>query len=180
MQIIAEEWRPVVGFDGEFEVSSDGHVRSLDRTVVDTRNGRCWKYCGRILSTWRNHHGYTSVSINSNSRKRVRLVHRLMAEAFFGSQRPGMEVNHKNGIRDDNRLENLEWCTRSENQTHAATLPHTPRGRKKGGPSYSDAQVRKVRELRRLGMSLRRIAGEVGMSTSHVIAITKNRTRLSA
>lgn len=107
-----EVWMPVVG-NNDYEVSSLGRVRSLERVV----GGRLRHE--RVLKQCRNgKNGYVGVSIGGKSMK----THRLVCCAFFGHRDSSWHVNHKNGIRDDNRLCNLEWCTAGENVRHSFSV----------------------------------------------------------
>jgi len=107
-----EIWMPVVG-NNDYEVSSLGRVRSLERVV----GGRLRRE--RVLKQYRNgKHGYVGVSIGGKSVK----THRLVCCAFLGYRDSSWHVNHKNGIRDDNRLCNLEWCTAGENVRHSFSV----------------------------------------------------------
>lgn len=117
----SEEWRPVVGHEGTYEVSDRGAVRSLDRTI-QTRNGSRWlpgvpgkqgirRLKGRTLQPGTMAAGHQYVVIG----RRTRTVHSLMAEAFLGPRPEGWEVRHLNGNPADNRLANLQYGTRSEN-----------------------------------------------------------------
>lgn len=113
-----EEWRPVVGYEGVYEVSDLGRVRSVDRWNVDSR-GRKFKRSGRIIAGGKSGAGYPYVVLWRNSREKLAYVHRLVAEAFLPPIQGKLEVNHINGVKTDNRAENLEWCTSSENKSHA-------------------------------------------------------------
>ena len=112
------EWRAVSGFK-HYEVSSGGDVRSLDRMVPCHGGQRLAKGKGmkpqKIVST-----GYMQIDLEGKKKS----VHRLVAEAFLGAAPAGMQVNHKNGDRTDNRIENLEWCTASENVQHGFRVLH--------------------------------------------------------
>lgn len=106
-----EQWLPVHGLAGRYEVSSLGRVRSLDRTDLAGR-----PRVGQVLKPYRDgKKGYVAVSIEGCRRK----VHRLVAAAFHGSPWEGAQVNHLNGERADNRSANLEWCTGSQNVQHS-------------------------------------------------------------
>lgn len=106
-----ERWEAVVGYEGIYDVSEYGRVRSLDRLC---RNGRGMrKVNGKILSLPTNC-GYSRITLRNRETKSL-LVQRLVLEAFIGPCPIGMEALHKNGNRKDNHLTNLRWGTRSEN-----------------------------------------------------------------
>lgn len=106
-----ERWLPVVGYEGIYEVSDAGSVRSLDRVGV-----RGHRYRGRPLAPAVGVNGYPAVSLRDHyGRKLTRTVHRMVVEAFCGPIPEGLEVRHRNGIRTDSRLRNLHLGTRSEN-----------------------------------------------------------------
>lgn len=99
-----ELWRPVVGWEGLYEVSDQGRVRSLPRTTTK----------GRVLKL-RLAEGYPAVSLSKEAVVRTRKVHKLVIEAFIGPCPEGLEVRHLNGVSTDARLLNLRYGTRSEN-----------------------------------------------------------------
>lgn len=108
---IEREWRPVVGYEGLYEVSNYGEVRKADGTPMK----------GNI-----NSYGYHVVSLTKNRKKKDKKVHRLVAEAFISNDFCKRTVNHKDGDRANNHVENLEWATQQEQMKHAATLPPSP------------------------------------------------------
>lgn len=111
-----EEWRPVVGHEGSYEVSSLGRVRSLDRTIV-TKAGVRKRARGRLLALPINHArgGYPQVTLSTGTRT----VHTLVAAAFIGPRPAGMETCHQNGNPADNRVDNLRYATPSDNNYDA-------------------------------------------------------------
>ncbi len=118
-----EEWRPVVGYEGSYEVSSLGNVRSVDREVEQ------WVGTTRAVRTLRGRpmrlivsYGYRKVGLSQPAQKqRLIFVHRLVAEAFLGPM-PSLQhqVAHGNGARHDNRLGNLRWSTPADNSADKA------------------------------------------------------------
>jgi hypothetical protein len=117
-----EEWRPISGFHGKYEVSSSGMVRSLRRTV-STRNrwGPVERLLqGRVLSPGRDGSGYLQVVLMPGLEGRK--VHCLVAEAFLGPRPPGLDINHIDGVKENNSASNLEYVTTSENLKHAHRL----------------------------------------------------------
>lgn len=112
----AEEWRPVPGLAGWYEVSDQGRVRSLDRTLHDVI-GRTYRLAGRLLTPCprRKDKGHLSVLLSRGGRVRNALVHRLVLEAFVGPCPPGMVACHQNDVATDNRLANLRWDTHKAN-----------------------------------------------------------------
>jgi hypothetical protein len=106
----SEQWRPVVGWSDTYEVSNAGNVRRVGASKT------------RALGT--NNARYRNVTLCNKGTTRMVLVHRLVCIAFHGEPPPGHVVNHKNGNRSDNRAENLEWVTVSENCRHAMRNGH--------------------------------------------------------
>lgn len=115
MDSTAEVWKPVVGYEGLYEVSDQGNVRSLFRAGV-ARNGTNYWSKGRMMKPSPDKWGHLQVGLNNNTSPKVRRVHNLVMEAFVGPRPEGMETRHLNGIPSDNRLSNLTYGTRSENR----------------------------------------------------------------
>lgn len=114
-----EFWKPVAGFEGLYEVSSLGRVRSLNREVF--QQGRIQKYKGCIMSQLIGRHGYYSVRLSKHNKKKTFLVHRIVAEAFIPNTDNLPVVNHKDENRKNNSVANLEWCTIAYNVNYGTT-----------------------------------------------------------
>ena len=108
-------WKDIDGFSGEYQVSDEGQVRSVDR-IVHYSNGGERFYAGRILKQKVDRCGYLYVGLRRQSQKQKFLkVHRLVAQAFIDNPLNKPQVNHKNEDKKDNRASNLEWVTPKEN-----------------------------------------------------------------
>lgn len=119
MEHTPERWRPVKGFEDSYEVSSHGMIRSLPR-VVARSNGKPLRVKGQLLKTNPNSRGYPRVSLCAGpTRATWAAVHRLVAAAFLGQCADGMTVNHIDGDKTNNRVDNLEYVTAQDNIRHA-------------------------------------------------------------
>lgn len=111
-----EIWKSIKGYESIYEVSSKGRVRSLDRV---SRNGFVkTNLKGKMLSI-SNSERYSNVGLSKDSKTKNFKVHRLVAIAFIPNPENKPEVNHKDGNKTNNILDNLEWNTKAENQKHA-------------------------------------------------------------
>jgi hypothetical protein len=119
---LTEEWKDIKGYEGRYQVSSFGRIKSLERDVV--RNN----WSGRITTKHVREkikkpclgpQGYMVTSLNKGNNSKRHSMHRIIAEAFIANPENKPFINHINGIRHDNRIENLEWCTPKENNIHS-------------------------------------------------------------
>ena len=108
------KWLPIRGFEGYYEVSDQGEVRSLPRTIT-RKNGVKVKVSSRVMKLSQNAQGYLQVKLSRGKESKVRTVHRLVAEHFVPGQKPGLLACHDNGNPLDCRAENLYWGTHSQN-----------------------------------------------------------------
>ena len=111
------KWMPVVGYEGFYEISNEGEVRGVKRMVVTPQGLRT--ILGKTLKTRINNDGYVDVRISKEGQVRTTFIHVLLAKAFIPNPKNKPEVNHINGIKTDNRIENLEWVSHAENIDHA-------------------------------------------------------------
>lgn len=174
-----EVWRPVFEFEGHYEVSDQGRVRSVDRVVPFSSNGRHFnrKVRGRILKLKKTTRGYVTVGLKlSQQRQSWKLVHRLVAEAFLVSS-CDRHVNHKDGDKTNNSLENLEWVTPKENMQHAVRegLHWAPRGEACVNAVLTEEDIRKIRSMRASGAENRTLADRFGVHINTIYDITKKR-----
>lgn len=152
---IAEEWRPVKGWEDRYEVSSLGRVRSL-----------CKRGATRVRVTEKNYKGYIYLCLYRGKERSYRSVHSLVLEAFTGQSRPnGMECSHINGVKCDNRPENLEWASSAQNEAmkrlHGTALLGARHHRAIAKLEASDIQP--IRDLSAKGVPVRKIARMYGV-----------------
>jgi hypothetical protein len=113
-----EQWKDIKGYESHYQVSNLGNVKSVCRLIKNSRYGN-GVIKERYLKPAINCHGYVFVSLCLNGVSKSFRIHRLVAVAFIENSENKEQVNHINGIKSDNRLDNLEWSTRSENVLHS-------------------------------------------------------------
>ena len=113
-------WKPIKNYEGLYEVSSSGEIRSTDRVVATAINhSDSRKISGKLLKQNRKRNGYLTVDLAKNGKVKTTLVHRIVAETFL-PEAPGCKyVNHKDGVKTHNSVSNLEWVTSKRNRQHA-------------------------------------------------------------
>jgi hypothetical protein len=161
-----ETWRPVVGFEGLYEVSDLGRVRNIKR-----RNGTS---VGLILRQNPNGIGYAALGLRRDGKSFAGRVHMLVAAAFMGPAPEGCEVNHLDGDKMNPRLDNLEYVTHTENVRHAigAGLHNPSRpGSRNGSARLTEDTVRAIRREYGHGQSYASLARTFGVGKSTVARV---------
>ena len=157
-----ETWKQIESAP-HYAVSTLGRIRRIDQPNAD-----------RVLNTWEGRRGYTYITLRTNGVSRGYSVHRLVMGAFVGPNTK--QVNHKNGVKSDNRLENLEYVSAHANRAHAkAILDAYPKGEKHPNSRLSEDEVRQVFALIDRGMSDRQIADFVGCTGANIWMIRKGK-----
>lgn len=113
-----EIWVDVKGYEGLYKISNFGHIKSVERLILKS-NGRHSIFPSKPLKPVTNRLGYKRVVLSNKTGKKTYSIHRIVATAFIPNESNKKQVNHINGIKNDNRSENLEWCSPSENMIHA-------------------------------------------------------------
>lgn len=162
-----EEWRDVVGYEGLYQVSSEGRVKSLERT---DRFGRVVKE--RVLKQDVTHDGYLRVCLYASDKRKWFRVHRLVCEAFRENPEDKPEVNHIDEDKTNNNAVNLEWCTRKENINHGS---RNERARK--AKSKSVGQYTRDGELIKIWPSTIEAKRQAGFNCGHIYSVANGKRK---
>lgn len=171
----AEEWRQVVGFEGYYEVSNLGRVRSVPRRDIRNRT------ITGGLKRWRlDRDGYPRVMLKKDGRGRPWGIHQLVTRAFLGPTPLGQQVDHIDGDRANPRLSNLRYLSPRAN-TRAALARgggyRNPHGERNTMAKLTDVQVAEIRRLHTEGMSQSQIGGIFDVGQSQISRILSGKRR---
>ena len=137
-----EVWKDIEGYGGVYQISNFGRIKSFSNRSK-----------GKELALVRNPSGYMYIHLWINGKCRYFRVHRLLAKAFIPNPENKPEINHKNGIKDDNKVENLEWCTHKENMEHAFKIGLKSHiGEKHPCAKLKNSDVQEIRRLLKYGL----------------------------
>lgn len=153
-----EEWKDIPGFEGRYMVSNFCNVKSLNYRGLGKE---------RVLKLGKTGKGYPKISLLTlDGNNNHFMVHRLVMMVFVGKST--LQVNHKDGDKTNNRLDNLEYCTDSENKIHAITMLGTGRGSRNGFSKLIESDVQNIKALLRDGKREADIAKVYGVSRSTI------------
>lgn len=166
---MVEVWRDIDGYGGLYQVSNFGRVRSFKQKTP------------RILKPMLIKIGYLMVNLSHKGKAKTRLIHRLVALAFIPNPENKPQINHINGVKSDNRIENLEWCTHAENAQHAfhTGLNAVPKGADSPNAKLTNEQVRFIRENPN-GLSQYRLAEMFAVAHTTISEIQRGETYKNA
>lgn len=169
-----EIWKPVVGFEMIYDVSNQGNVRR-SYTAPECRSTKR----GRSLKP-DDHDGYRRVSLLRSGKTYRMMVHRMVAMAFLEGYVPGRQINHRNGVKHDNRSENLEWVSQRENILHAwrTGLSAAPQGEDHGASVLDEKSVKAILVLLANGVEGQLIAKAYGVTGAAISSIKRGQSWL--
>lgn len=165
-----EIWKDVIGFEGKYQISNFGRIKSLNYNNTHKE---------KIMKLSLDKYGYTKLSIAKNNKDYSKTIHRLVAQAFIPNPENKSQINHKNGVKTDNRVENLEWCTVSENHKHA--FKNKLRENRKGEDcNFTKLTKEQVNEIRKRfkyeKITKRQLAKEYIVTESNICCIINNKS----
>lgn len=178
---MTEEWADIDGYEGIYQVSSLGNVRSLDRVISSgaRRKGQLIKLQKGPKAkrkAGKDRDAYLQVTLAKNWKQKTFLIHRLVAAAFLPAVEGKDVVNHINGDKTDNRLENLEWCTYKENMEHASGTGLMSFGDDHHTAKLTASKARAIRSLHSEGRTYASLSREYGVSPKSIMNVVNNRT----
>lgn len=122
---MTEVWKDIPGYEGKYQASDEGNIRSVAKRLrfVSKKGNESWRQTQpKIIAQQTINSGYNIVHLHSDNLRRAVTVHALVAGSFLGPRPEGLDVNHKNANKTDNRLANLEYVTRTKNHEHAVRM----------------------------------------------------------
>lgn len=167
-----EIWKPIINFEKYYLVSNKGRVKSLDRIVPFGSQKRTVK--GRTLRQIDHGNGYVYVTFSTKGKHKNNYVHRLVCEAFKANPENLKEVNHIDGNKQNNCIENLEWISGIENKRHAMRIGLSAKGSKKTTALLTRSEARQIKREKLVGIPSNVIANKFKVSIGLINEIARN------
>ncbi|HJZ23679.1 MAG TPA: NUMOD4 domain-containing protein [Candidatus Babeliales bacterium] len=170
-----EVWKDIIGYEGLYQVNNLGKIKTLSGFVRHNLYGKM-KVNEKIHKEYYTSRGYVRVNLRKNNKLKTHHVHRLVALSFIPNPNNKYQINHINGIKIDNKVENLEWCTNEENRIHAISNNLIKKGELLPQSKLKNNDIMKIFEFRNQGKTQREIAMlfNIGQQTVSRILLRKN------
>ncbi|MBZ9633045.1 NUMOD4 domain-containing protein [Clostridium sp. FP1] len=167
-----EVWKDIKGYEGLYQISNTGKVKSLNR--LDNVGSH---HQERILKPCLSNKGYLFVGIYRNCKRKPVYIHKLVAQYFTDNSYSKVQVNHLDGNKQNNLLNNLEWCSPSENIRHAHKngLSNPVRGEQVGTSKLTKEEAAEIKAMKNKGISQKSIGGLFNISQQEVCKIHNNK-----
>lgn len=174
-----EVWKDVVGYEGLYQVSNYGKIRSVDRLVAHNNGGEQFIKGKNKKIQIRDKDGYGQVNLYKDGKYKTLKVHRIVAEAFLGKCDENLQINHKDWDRKNNKIENLEWCTAKYNVEHRRSPLVVNRAKRWYGPIRERKIVQKQidGEIKKYYPSAASAAKENGFDSSSITKAARKKMR---
>jgi hypothetical protein len=178
-----EIWKDIPGYEGIYQASNLGRIKSLSKTV-NISNGKKRNVLEKLFNLRTNNYGYNVVTMYLNGKMQSKRSNRVIALTFIPNPENKPYVNHINGIKNDDRVVNLEWCTAKENSIHAVK-----KGLLKNSSGIGEDHnyfkltlddVTEIRSLKKKGFTNKEIGIKFSISKDYVSKITNFKERISA
>jgi len=169
-----EIWKDIEGYEGIYQVSNLGRVKSLERIIVCKNNVKKF-YSEKFLKPVSDNQGYQIIHLNSKIHKsKNHKIHRLVAFAFIPIINGKIEINHIDGNKKNNEINNIEWCTSSENKKHAFKLGLRNNKGENGSHKIKEKQAIEIKYQNK-GKTLKCIAKKYNVSIALISKIKNNK-----
>lgn len=162
MTNLQENWVPIPGYEKFYQITSTGRIKRIGSPGSGRSRDDRFRY------PQDSGFGYKYITLHSVGKRKNFYMHRLLATIFIPNPENKPLVNHINGVKSDNRIENLEWCTLSENMIHAYGLGLIPKGEANHMSKITEAEVLQIRSLHNSGESRPSLAVKFGISKANV------------
>jgi len=181
-EVEKEFWKDIPGYEGIYQASSFGRIKSLAK-IVNHNSGGKRKVAEKIFNIRLNAYGYCVVTVYSKGEMKSKRSNRLVALTFIPNPENKPYVNHISGIKTDDRPNNLEWCTAQENSIHAVKMGllknSSMRGEKHNTFKLTFKEVTEIRRLKSDGGDLKNISESFNISKDHASKIINLKERIN-